>query len=523
MQESEDKQPKDEQPVDLSALQSLSFGPDWGSSSKSFKPSRSSGQGKAGGGKPPRDRRPAGKGPRRDGGDAQGSSDSRHQDRRKAGKGKAPGKRPREDQFEPVVQVLFYPEDAPFEKLAKAIRTSCRTYELFEIAQLILDKPERFVIVIKPDPKGDEHKPKDFYCTIPDNIPYETQDEAVNHVLKERLADFCTIEEVEVEAPKGSFPFVNKCPFTGVLLGPPNYHRYQAIVREHHAAKVANMPFERYLEKLEKVSEEEAVNEWIQSMTKQMRYKVEDAGSEPVFFDTLEALKLHLLAKKRSEIVNHYDTVRISGALLGKMPNGILKRSVDAAIQQQKRFPLDTANNIRGRLRRMKFNIYKRGSKGASLVCGVKRKFRNEHTIFSDSIQALVEFIDAHPDIVLKKLPEEYLGITLPEGAPAAPAEATAAASEAADASPSAAPEKLSAEDNEKLAQMMKDLRWLVSEGYVTEYGNGKLCSQPIIPENQQSKAEYADEASVENAEEAPTSLAEDAACTEQDNVGKES
>ena len=42
---------------------------------------------------------------------------------------------------------------------------------------------------------------------------------------------------------------------------------------------------------------------------------------------------------------------------------------------------------------------------------------------------------------------------------------------------------ELSAEDNARLEAMMIDLRWLITEGYVTEYGDGMLLAPPPMPE----------------------------------------
>ena len=47
------------------------------------------------------------------------------------------------------MEVLFYPEDAPFAKLADVMKHLKRTYQLFDIAELVLEKPERFIILAK--------------------------------------------------------------------------------------------------------------------------------------------------------------------------------------------------------------------------------------------------------------------------------------------------------------------------------------------------------------------------------------
>ena len=44
--------------------------------------------------------------------------------------------------------------------------------------------------------------------------------------------------------------------------------------------------------------------------------------------------------------------------------------------------------------------------------------------------------------------------------------------------------------DQARLKQTMLDLRWLIMEGYVTEYGNGKIFARPPMPEPKKVAAE---------------------------------
>src|SRR6185369_13741012 len=135
---------------------------------------------------------------------------------------------------------------------------------------------------------------------------------------------------------------------------------------------------------------------------------------------------LFLLSQAREKVVRTAETARFHGKIVDQLPPGEIRRSVEGALERQRRFPLDTANALRGRLRREHFTIFKKGSKGVSYVCAVKRKFRVPGQTFSDSIGALISFIESHPMIRASELPGKLLGIALPaaaapaaEGAPA--------------------------------------------------------------------------------------------------------
>lgn len=539
--------------LDLNSLSGLDFGPDWADGKSSGPRSKHMEErgGKKGKGKRPappssRDRR-SGARPNR------GPSDY-GQDRRGRGQDKREtGRRDAKPNFQPTVKVDLYPQDEAFDALVKRLRTSARTYQLFEIAQLLLEKPERYVVVVTPQQKHqnkDDPKPL-LYYSVPGHLPFETEEQAINYVLKEHIDLFFEVEEIEVDPPSGNFQIINRCGITGELLGPPNYHRYQEFLQRHCASRISGMSFERFQSKVEGSKEQEDIDAWLESMRKGARYTVKDRQeNEPESFESLEAARHFLITHRKDKVVGSGESVRFAGRDIERMPRGNIRRSVEQHVEQQKHFPLDSANNIRGRLRRHKFAVYKKGSKGVSYVCAVKRKFRDSKTVFTDSIRDLIDFIEKHPEIPASKLSKEYIGIDTekqkpeslemkeapeqaassqaeadaeapseqtaaeapveqtkateaetppPEAKPveneAPPPETKSAESEAGENSDTVPPEAkeasteatpkstLSKEEQAKLNQLMLDLRWLITEGYVTEYGDGRLFAPAPLPE----------------------------------------
>ncbi len=385
----------------------------------------------------------------------------------------------------PFFDAAFFPEDASFNALVKTIRSSARTIELFEIARTVLGKPERFVVVLsrKPRPAGaPDAPPEPLFVSVPDGMPFESEEEAVAHVMERFLGNYFDRAEVEVEPPKGNFLVINKCGVTGELLGPPNYHRYNQLVQQHHAAKLTRMPFEAFRARIETVRDPEVVSRWLEKMKKVTRYTWKGAAAEgaaPVTFDALEEARQHLITQAKDGVVKPVQNARFHGKALETMPRGEILAAIEGAYERQLRFPLDTANQLRGRLRREHFTIFKKGSKGVSYVCAVKRKFRIPGQVFSESIGNLISFIEAHPLVKAGDLASKMLGIVAPAEGAAVPAD-----------------------HREKIVRMQGDLIWLVREGYVTEFIDGGLYAPAAMVEARKKEME-AEEVDPENFPEA--------------------
>ena len=487
-----DQTPKaDKDNLDLSGLSSFSLGPDWVS------------------GKKPRTRLPKEafddrpKGPRGPRQDRRGGGPRK---RARPERDRTGGRGPRDrherhgpaEPFQPILAVDFYPEEEPFKVLSQAIKTSCRTFELFEIARLILEKPDRWVCVAR-DPSHKEGEPATLWACVPDGLPFQSEEEALAHTFRHYTDEFFNVETVEVEAPTGSFQMVHKCGMTGELLGPPNYHRYQAICREHHAAKLSNVPYAKFEQRLESTREEEDIQAWLTKMKTQSRYISKENPEQS--FDNQEDARLYLVTQAKEKLVRPAYSARFSGKSLALLnPGSPIRRSIEYLLEGQNRFPLDTANHLRGRLRRMHFAVYKKGSKGVSYVCAVKRHFRKPDEVLADNLQSLVDFLEAHPNFPAKNLPNSYLGEVVPEPA-----------SEDGESK-----EQEPVEDSEAVKGLKNDLHYLVSQGYVIEYSDGRLFVPPIREdeirhlEKQKALAEKA--ASEETPVEAPVAEAVDEA-----------
>ncbi|MCD8299023.1 MAG: hypothetical protein LUD39_04615, partial [Opitutae bacterium] len=519
--------------VDLSSLSALDFNPDWASDgAKKISLERASGNDERRDSRRDRDARPRGKMRDRnrenfqkksdkgdspkafsrerdnDRGRERNRRDRRHGQRDSKGDSRRAGGEPAFEpkfSFPPVADIAIYPENKRFAVLAKAVKNSARTYVLFDLARIILEKPERFVVVISQPHKKDKagnplplDKPAaPFFVSVPDGMPFLNESDAVAYVFKNHIDKFFTVEEVELDPPKGNFTMIAKCGFTGELLAPPNYHAYQQILRDHHAANFPRMSFEKFTSRIETVKDPEAINAWLEKKKKVTRYVIKDrAESEPEYLESESAVKNFLATNRKEQVVKETPSARFLGTLVEPMPMGPLRSAILREVQFQQKFPLNTANNLRGKLRQLGFSLYRQRQSKITLVCGVKRKSRTQGSVFSDTIQRIFDFLEKNPGTLLADLPAKMLGIepkpaTKPDAATKeAAAKADATTNPGATTNPDAATnppaeKTLSLAEEFQAKELVGTTRWLVNEGYVTEMSDGKLYVQPVISEAQ--------------------------------------
>ena len=455
--ESAENNPSKDPSLDL-GLSSLGFGPSW-VNGPAEKVSGGRGAGREDRGDRPRfgaggDR----KGPPRSGG-------PRHDDRGPRRDDRGPSNWQEEPPFRPVVEVAFFPDDKKFELLGGAMKKNAMTYALFDVAKLILDKEDRLSVVIRP--LDAEHNPTaTLSVSIPDGVPFLTEGEAIQHVMSRHLDKFFDVVEVEVEAPKGAFQMVARCKQTGIILGSPTHHDYQKALRQHHSRHCPNSSFDRFKAGLEMVREQEQIDAWLKAMSRRSEYVPKNRQEgEPERLENLDAARGFLQAFRKDLVVKSHPWVRFAGCLLESMPAGPLRDSVGFFLQNQREFPLDTANGIRGRLRKEGFHLYKKGSKGITYVCGVRRRCRDPKQTFSDSMQKILDALDKEAGQQTKELVLALTG-----------AEAT----------------------DEVKARVAADLQFLINEGYVAKLSDSRLFAQPVLSSQAQAKEEAANDEGAE-------------------------
>ena len=342
----------------------------------------------------PRDQRPRqdrGGSFRREGGEKKNFDRNRSGFRRDESRAPRPAPTP-----PPDVNLSLLPEERGVESLARQIKTTARAYPLFDIARLVLERPERFVAEfrVRKNPEGQIIQPL-FVCLLDDTL-WLTEDEAVAHVLKNHFATFYQTERTATEPPKGKYTFVAQCGMSGAILGPPNHHDYQNQLRKLHAERFSRMPFDAFKARVKIVRDEEVVKKWIDDQSWKTEYICLNMPEPLRSWRSRDEVEKHFRETHKDNIIKRSSRTTLSGAAARALRSSGPVPLVRQTWEDQKRFPLQTRHRAEPAIRRARTAILQ-GQQDHHARFGRAPAFLDlETTPVSEGVKRIVEYINAH-------------------------------------------------------------------------------------------------------------------------------
>jgi len=387
----------------------------------------------------------------------------------------------------PEIAVTFLPDEKGVESLARQIKMTGRAYPLFQIAQLVLQKPERYAVrlAVKKKPDGTAAQPL-MVCAL-DDTPWLSEEEAIAHVLKNHFATFYQAERTATEPPKGTYTFVAQCGMSGVILGPPNHHDYQNRLRKLHADRFAGMPFDVFKARVKIVKDEAVVKKWVEEQSFKTEYVVLNVP-EPLKLPNLEEVEKHFRATHRETIIKPVESHRVAGVPSRNLRSRELQRLVRTEWEQQRYFPLQLATELSRQFATHGLQFFK-VNKTFTHVSVARPQFLDlETTPVSENIKRVIAHINAHPKCSRRQL-IETLAPTPPRPvvieikpeteapglAPLPVAGGTAGAEGMPEGRTPNVPAAAAPEPTPEQNAIIADLHWLVHQGHIIEFADGRL------------------------------------------------
>ena len=374
--------------LDFGSLGNLDFTPDWAKKDAGVTVGKTSPE-RAFGEKKPFVKKPFEKKPfDRDGGKS----------RRGFGDGGKPrhgfrdGGKPRfEERPKPLdAEVKVLPETKALGTIIRKLQQDFHAYKLKDLAYFFLDNPASVLlkVTVKDGTKFHQCKACGFASL--------KQEDVVEHLLTAHLGDYYEAKEIDCEPPKGNFNCVAKCGLTGVLLGPPNVHAFNATVKEMIRTRFPNMSESEYRSHIEMVRDAEAIEQWRQGAVKKTVYLAKGAGEEAPQL-TREQAESEFKRTFMASMVDQPKNLMITAEQAMKSPLRPLQWLAKDALEAERRAPYNMCFALRGAFHHRKMKFFRANdARGPEFVTATEYKeFDIEHAI--PELAAVAKFVAENP------------------------------------------------------------------------------------------------------------------------------
>lgn len=295
------------------------------------------------------------------------------------------------------VDIKILPDPKALGTIIRKLQQDSHAYKLKDLAYFFLDNLAS--VLLKITPKKDENgasEPLKFHqCKI---CGFASTDEAdvIAHAVQCHLGEYYESKEVECEPPKGNFNCVAKCGLSGVLLGPPNIHEFNATVRETLRSRYPGMSEEEYRSHIEMVRDSDTIEQWRKGATKKVVFTAKNAG-ENVRELNREQAEAEFKRMILPQLLDMPKNLMISAEVALKSPVKPLQWAVKDAVEMERRSPYNMCFALRGAFHHRKMHFFRANdSRGPEFVTGVELKeFDSAHAIAE--LAKIADFVAANP------------------------------------------------------------------------------------------------------------------------------
>lgn len=328
------------------------------------------------------------------------------------------------------------------EGLARQIKADARAYSLFDLALLVLEKSERYLVEMK---RSAGTAPALFQLQT-DGSVWLNEREAIAHALAHHLDKFYRREQVRIEPPKGSYPFVAVCGLSGTLLGPPNYHDYQTKLRQLHAQRFAHMPFDVYKGRVRMERGEEFIEKWKEEQSTREEFLPADSpeGAAPARLGGLAEVERHFRQNHASVIQPVADHATVPGPAAVHSSSPAARLLARRTVDELRRFPLPLAHTLGQGLMAKGLQVFKAHENITYVAVARPRYLDRTANPVAETLSSMLDYLESHPKVPRTEQWKGLLALrSLPEG--------------------------------EGEAAVARDLLWLLHQGHVMDYARRGL------------------------------------------------
>ena len=403
----------------------------------------------------PDDTRSAGHGDRRGRGGDSGfkgrkpERGSARRDDRRGGSGRRDDRRDDRRPAAPPQPVLngwgasVVPDPRGIDGLAKQLKAGGKAYPLFDLAVLILEKPERYSVQFRRT--SGEASP--LFQFAGDQSLWMSEAEAVQHILNRHIEKYYRRELVQVEPPKGSYSFIAVCGMSDTILGPPNYHDYQTRLRRLHSERFPNVPFEAFKSRVRMVKEPEFLEKWkTEQSSREEFHPLEIPGDEEKLPD-MKAVERHFRLHHAAAVIARVEEpVSVAGPVAVHHSGTAVRQLAQNAVLELRRFPLPLAHIIGQELSSKGLQIFKAHENITYISVARPRFLDRQSTPVAEGPAGILDYLESHGST---PRPEQWKALLALRVSPA--------------------------DESAREAMLAGDLSWLIHQGHIIDYARRGL------------------------------------------------
>jgi len=304
------------------------------------------------------------------------------------------------------------------------------SYSLKEISNIFSDNVDRLKFRLI---EGENV----FYISNFDKKIFISNEKAVDHTLNKFLKEGVIVKEVGREKPNGNFNFVFSCPKTQILLPPTNFHDFESIIKEHIFHNRILETYENYCKKLTKVEDPNEIKKWLDTPIMSYEYSYNNINKENKVFSSIEALKSAIKKNEGGQFISKEKNCIFLGSKIDLL-SPELKTFVENFVKNTYNWKKELFFNILIILKKSNFHIFKYG-KEKHLYAVVSKPKKTTSINLSHNCTKIIKLLYGTEGISKA----EIIKIC-------------------------------DKEDIEK-GIIIKELKWLVKEGFIREFSNGQL------------------------------------------------
>jgi hypothetical protein len=347
--------------------------------------------------------------------------------------------RQQEEQYQRLpIMIRFIPERRQLSSLIRQIRTSMKSYEVMQLASLLVSNPQ--FCIAKIEPENRDSNVQLYQCKTCGMV---ASDKAIlaAHIAKGHMSDYFEKTEIVSEPPAGQFNCVARCGLTGILLGPPNHHSYADKMKEVYSTRFPAMSLDEYRSRIETLHDPQLVEQWKENYRKQTIYRLKGEPADTAKSMRWSEAEAYVLSQVAPALIIETRRALSQVNIALQTEDRRLSRAVNDAWQKERRFPLSLSLTLRGAFHHMSLDLFKAG-RGIHFVTAIHPvPLDPEHTV--DNIRDVLLYLREHPGCTRMAL--------------------------VAALCPNLPP------DSQETSKVLSPLSWLIEKGHIIEFYNSTL------------------------------------------------